>query len=194
MSGLNDFLKNFGDSKDDKNSEETISAEDKAIVNDTKAEENFVLNIKPTFKLDADVSLEKTEADIEEPIPVVKVEETTSKPVKHNSDKEFIEPSMPSLGAIKYQGEYKVSSSPKKRFEDYLDEEIDYLFDISETHSRDKDRWVNYMKEAFASKKNNVVVRKLRSGRFRIEDDQITILPQFNTKDMSANDLLSNKW
>lgn len=74
------------------------------------------------------------------------------------------------------------------------EEWIEEAFIRSETSPAFKQQWITLVKKAYASDKDTLTNRKVRMGRFRFDSTgSIEILPDLDTSQKSANDLLRGK-
>ena len=77
----------------------------------------------------------------------------------------------------------------------YTKEEVDMLFQRSETDSRFYDLWLSIMRKAFASDKHTITNKKVRDGRFTFDENgKLDTLPDFDTYGMDAKDILKKQW
>ena len=77
--------------------------------------------------------------------------------------------------------------------EEHKEVSIAELMEQAETSYQDE--WIEMYESGIKSKKNNEIVSKMRSGRFRINSDhQVEILSDKNTYGKSADDLLNEHW
>lgn len=74
-------------------------------------------------------------------------------------------------------------------------EEIEKLFLKSGSSLEFKNNWIAQYQKAHASKKHGVIVDKFKRGKFYInEQGVLNILPEIETHNKSAKDLLKQKW
>ena len=77
----------------------------------------------------------------------------------------------------------------------YTKEEVNMLFERSETDSRFYDLWLSIMRKAFASGKHTITNKKVRDGRFTFDENgKLETLPDFDTYGMDAKDILKKQW
>jgi len=83
--------------------------------------------------------------------------------------------------------------TPKKNL---TDEEIAYdLFRQTGTNKEKWQIWYDYYVKAKSSRKQNSVVEQMKRGRFAITtDNQVLILPDYDLRKKSVNDILADKW
>lgn len=73
--------------------------------------------------------------------------------------------------------------------------QYDYFFKLSGTEERFKNKWIETIEKAKISKKRNYVVHTIRSGRFRVTETGMEMLPTtIDTSQSSVTDLLSTQW
>lgn len=73
--------------------------------------------------------------------------------------------------------------------------QYDYFFKLSGTEERFKNKWIETIEKAKISKKRNYVVHTIRSGRFRVTEIGMEMLPTtIDTSQSSVTDLLSTQW
>lgn len=73
--------------------------------------------------------------------------------------------------------------------------QYDYFFKLSGTEERFKNKWIETIEKAKISKKRNYVVHTIRSGRFRVTETGMEMLPTtVDTSQSSVTDLLSTQW
>jgi hypothetical protein len=112
---------------------------------------------------------------VEPPIQPEVVENTTVKEVPEHKEEPVVEP-------------------PKTR-ELTEQEKIDNLFISSGTELSKKAIWVDYYKQALSSRKKNVIVDRMRIGRFTITpDNKVLILPDYDIVGKDPDDVLKDKW
>lgn len=76
-----------------------------------------------------------------------------------------------------------------------IDSLIDYLFEHSESDISVKDEWIDMYKSAKASSKNNIIVNKMRKGRFMIDKEKkVILLPDDDMYNMSSKEMLNRKY
>ena len=74
-------------------------------------------------------------------------------------------------------------------------EEIEELFLKSGSSMEFKNNWIAQYQKAHASKKHGVIIDKFKRGKFYInEQGVLNILPEIETHNKSAKDLLKQKW
>ena len=91
-------------------------------------------------------------------------------------------------------------------------EKVEQLFIQSETSENKKERWMLYYNKACESKKNSLLIQKMRRGRFRVKDDNeivlepgeneniskippdVEILADFITYKKTVGQILQQKW
>ena len=74
-------------------------------------------------------------------------------------------------------------------------EEIEKLFLKSGSSLEFKNNWIAQYQKAHASKKHGVIIDKFKRGKFYInEQGVLNILPEIETHNKSAKDLLKQKW
>ena len=74
-------------------------------------------------------------------------------------------------------------------------EEIEELFLKSGSSIEFKNNWIAQYQKAHASKKHGVIIDKFKRGKFYInEQGVLNILPEIETHNKSAKDLLKQKW
>ena len=74
-------------------------------------------------------------------------------------------------------------------------EEIEELFFKSGSSMEFKNNWIAQYQKAHASKKIGVIIDKFKRGKFYInEQGALNILPEIETHNKSAKDLLKQKW
>lgn len=74
-------------------------------------------------------------------------------------------------------------------------EEIERLFLKSGSSLEFKNNWIAQYQKAHASKKHGVIIDKFKRGKFYInEQGVLNILPEIETHNKSAKDLLKKKW
>ena len=74
-------------------------------------------------------------------------------------------------------------------------EEIEELFLKSGSSLEFKNNWIAQYQKAHASKKHGVIIDKFKRGKFYInEQGVLNILPDIETYNKSAKDLLKQKW
>lgn len=74
-------------------------------------------------------------------------------------------------------------------------EEIERLFLKSGSSLEFKNNWIAQYQKAHASKKHGVIIDKFKRGKFYInEQGVLNILPEIETHNKSAKDLLKQKW
>ena len=74
-------------------------------------------------------------------------------------------------------------------------EEIEELFFKSGSSLEFKNNWIAQYQKAHASKKHGVIIDKFKRGKFYInEQGVLNILPEIETHNKSAKDLLKQKW
>ena len=94
-----------------------------------------------------------------------------------------------------------VSAPPtdKAILKDNVQSQVDVLFERSGTHELLKSVWLDYYNKASESKKKNSVAQSMKAGRFRViqlsrNNYKILILPEYDIRDKTLNQILSDKW
>ena len=87
-----------------------------------------------------------------------------------------------------------INNTPKQHVETE-EERLERWFKMSDTSPHKKTKWFEYYYKAKESRKANPVVERVRVGRFMItDDDQVILLPDYDTHGKNANDILKDKW
>jgi hypothetical protein len=69
------------------------------------------------------------------------------------------------------------------------------LFIKSGTESSKKSIWFEYYNRAKSSRKRNIIVEKMKIGRFTITpDNKVLILPDYDVVNKDPDDILKDKW
>lgn len=69
------------------------------------------------------------------------------------------------------------------------------LFVKSGTEFSKKSIWLEYYQKAKSSRKQNIIVEKMRVGRFTITpDNKVLILPDYDVVNKDPDDILKDKW
>lgn len=159
------------------------------------------LNIKKPKK---PVELETDPADIEELVKEPEEPKEVHKENKKSDIDEFLERARQEAAKKEHIQEqrdvsYDVSeeevsdANTIKEEEEHKEVSIAELMEQAETSYQDE--WIEMYESGIKSKKNNEIVSKMRSGRFRINSDhQVEILSDKNTYGKSADDLLNEHW
>lgn len=89
----------------------------------------------------------------------------------------------------------QVSQAPADPTLGIPESQYDYFFKLSGTEERFKNKWIEIIEKAKISKKRNYVVHTIRSGRFRVTETGMEMLPTtIDTSQSSVTDLLSTQW
>ena len=159
------------------------------------------LNIKKPKK---PVELETDPADIEELVKEPEESKEVNKENKKSDIDEFLERARQEAAKKEHIQEqrdvsYDVSEEEVsdvntiEEEEEHKEVSIAELMEQAETSYQDE--WIEMYESGIKSKKNNEIVSKMRSGRFRINSDhQVEILSDKNTYGKSADDLLNEHW
>lgn len=159
------------------------------------------LNIKKPKK---PVELETDPTDIEELVKEPEEPKEVHKENKKSDIDEFLERARQEAAKKEHIQEqrdvsYDVSEEEVsdvntiKEEEEHKEVSIAKLMEQAETSYQDE--WIEMYESGMKSKKNNEIVSKMRSGRFRINSDhQVEILSDKNTYGKSADDLLNEHW
>ena len=74
-------------------------------------------------------------------------------------------------------------------------DEITSLFLASGTETSKKSLWIEYYQKAKSSRKQNIIVEKMREGRFMITfDNKVLILPDYDVVNKDPDDILKDHW
>lgn len=86
--------------------------------------------------------------------------------------------------------EEKVIQTPVEIKENTTDD----IFAMSGTDLEFKEKWLAIYKKAKSSKKQNAIADRLRAGRFIATQDSVIILPDYDTTNKTAEELLEETW
>lgn len=70
----------------------------------------------------------------------------------------------------------------------------DDIFAMSGTDLEFKEKWLAIYEKAKSSKKQNAIADRLRAGRFIATQDSVIILPDYDTTNKTAEELLEETW
>lgn len=70
----------------------------------------------------------------------------------------------------------------------------DDIFAMSGTDLEFKEKWLAIYEKAKSSKKQNAIADRLRAGRFIATRDSVIILPDYDTTNKTAEELLEETW
>lgn len=70
----------------------------------------------------------------------------------------------------------------------------DDIFAMSGTDLEFKEKWLAIYEKAKSSKKQNAIADRLRAGRFIATQDSVIILPDYDTTNKTAEELLQETW
>lgn len=86
--------------------------------------------------------------------------------------------------------EEKVIQTPVEIKENTTDD----IFAMSGTDLEFKEKWLAIYEKAKSSKKQNAIADRLRAGRFIATQDSVIILPDYDTTNKTAEELLEETW
>lgn len=86
--------------------------------------------------------------------------------------------------------EEKVIHKPVETKENTTDD----IFAMSGTDLEFKEKWLAIYEKAKSSKKQNAIADRLRAGRFIATQDSVIILPDYDTTNKTAEELLEETW
>lgn len=73
--------------------------------------------------------------------------------------------------------------------------ESERLFNFTGTECSKKPIWMEYFEKAKRSRKQNVIVDRMKQGRFTITpDNQVLLLPDYDVVNKDPDDILKDKW
>lgn len=74
-------------------------------------------------------------------------------------------------------------------------DEVTKLFFASGTETSKKSLWIEYYQKAKSSRKQNIIVERMREGRFTITfDNKVLILPNYDVVNKDPDDILKDQW
>lgn len=208
MSGLNSFLKNFGD-------KEKVEQEDKIQNVRVEKPSTLKLNINNKQNKIQHKSKEIENKNTKKSIQIRNLHQQSDLQIKENLFNErqkLYEDHL--LEKQKQQAQYQQScqnqnkqkqthkvqekqlgNSKRNKYEASSEEYIQELFNQSETERKFREEWVELYLKGLRSTKKNHTVKKIINGRFRIiNGGKMEILSELKTHNMSLPDILKTQW
>ena len=121
--------------------------------------------------------------------PILKKPQNINQPQAVSQPKTIDQPKQNDQLVIKQQQIVERQSSTQQV------DETTSLFLASGTETSKKSLWIEYYQKAKSSRKQNIIVEKMREGRFMITfDNKVLILPDYDVVNKDPDDILKDHW
>ena len=150
---------------------------------------------KPTIKLN--IKLKQADRSNAQPVssftkPEEKTDSLTKSEVSAKSS--VIETKKEEVSDTKVEEKSKEKSKPLE-VEKPKELTADELFDLTGTETSKKEIWLDYYNRAKNSRKKNVIVDRMKIGRFTLTpDNKPLLLPDYDIVGKDPDDVLKDKW